>query len=322
MIKPAPNNAVIHPVDPKDYHGKQPYERGQAEYVMSRGELRKFAHCPRKWRIAVPQEPTKAMVWGSMVDALALTPDLYKDQFVTTPEQYETTGMKCPSCGSITDSKKCRDCKCDRIETTVIKPWSANSETCKEWIENQGALGKTIVDGYQAKEVDRAVLRLTDEQAVRDILDASRTQVQVNVEWHDSRTGFVIPLKCLIDILPDPASSVCGDTIFDLKTTNDAGPRKWQRQVYTDGLHYQAALYLDAVNAATGCKYARFGHVIQESVKPYEPVVRLLDDEFLAYGRQQYQADLEFYCECLAKQQWPGYDSRPAKLEAWMIKDE
>ncbi len=140
----------------------------------------------------------------------------------------------------------------------------------------------------------------------------------LNVEWHDDDTGLIIPFKCLLDIVPDPKSDY-GDTLFDLKTTDNAHGLKWPRQVFNFGLHYQAAVYLDAMNAAAGAKYRNFGHIIQESEPPYEPTHRVLSAEFMDLGRIDYQLNLKRYAWSLKNNIWSGYDTAICDLESWMI---
>jgi len=321
MFKPSTTRQpVIFDAEPSVYHATQSDARGTPGYVMSRGELRKFASCPRKWLRGTRTQVSGAMKWGSIIDTLVLTPDLFMGQFAVTPPDYQTSGMQCPGCGTVTDSKKCRDCKLDRVETVVTKPWSANSATCNEWMEAQKASGKTIISPDLLEEARIAKARLLEDEEIKSIIEGSRKQVAVNVDWHDETTGIVVPFKCLLDIVPDPDGDH-GDTLYDLKTTDDANGIKWPRTVFNFGLHYQAACYLDALNAAGGFKYRNFGHVISESEPPYEPTHRLLAQEFIDLGRDRYQTNLRFYCWCLANNTWPGYDTAVTEMEAWMLKD-
>jgi len=319
MFKPSTTRQpVIFDADPTTYHLAQSDARGTVGYTMSRGELRKFAACPQKWLRGSKVKQSGAMAWGSLVDTLVLTPDKLMAAYTIEPAEYETTGMECPSCGSVTDSKKCRKCKRDRVEITMLKPWSNNSDTCAEWLEARRSEGKTPISSDLLEQARIANDRLMEDAEIRSILDGSRKQVAVYVDWHDKETGLIIPFKCLLDIVPTPESDH-GDTIYDLKTTDDASGIKWPKTVFNHGLHYQSAVYLDAYNAASGLNYRNFGHVIQESEPPYEPTHRLLAQEFLDLGRSQYQANLSFYCWCIANNKFPGYDTAICELESWMI---
>lgn len=321
MFKPSRNlPPVILGADPTAYHlqGKQ-LEKGNRGRTMSRGELQRFAECPRKWLRSRPDDVTSAMEWGSLVDTLALTPSLFDRVYAIAPTEYETTGMQCPNCKSVTDSSKCAKCRTDRVQVTVKQPWSWNSTTCQQWRDEQEQAGKTVVKQSLVSEARQAVNRLGEDEEITAILQCCDKQVQVNVDWHDEGTGVVVPFKCLLDLVPKPESPY-GDTAFDFKTTDSADDRKWQRTVFSFKLYYQGALYLDALNAATGLKYRRFGNVIQESSHPFEPAHRLLSEEFLNMGRNEYTGDIKRYCWCLSRNEWPGYSNAIAEPEVWMMK--
>jgi hypothetical protein len=204
------------------------------------------------------------------------------------------------------------------VEQEVEMEWSNNSDTGKAWKADQEKEGKTVVSEDKLSDAWKAVARLKQDEEIAGIMAVSKTQVQVNVEWHDE-SGIVVPFKCLLDVAPDPASGF-GDTLYDLKSTKDAAAKWWTKQVFNDGLYYQAGVYYDAMNA-TGMKYRNFGHIIQESFAPYEPTVRPLTFEFLQVGINQYREDLKRYCKCLKTGKWPGYDRDPVDVELWMIRE-
>ncbi len=310
---------VVFDADPAVYHAPQKARRGSPEFVMSRSQLERFAQCPRKWIRGAETESTAAMSWGSLVDCLVLTPQHFEAVYAIAPTTYETTGMMCPVCKSVTDSKKCRTCKTDRIESPVRKDWNLNSETCQEWVKAQQTAGKTITSEGRVSDAWKAIARLNEDEEIKAILDCSKRQVAVNVEWHDD-SEIVVPFHCLLDLVPDPKSPF-GDTIFDLKTTDSADGAKWAKTVYNWNLAFQAALYLDAMNASAGTKYRNFGHVISEADEPYECTHRLLSAEFLDLGRADYMAALKRYCRCLKSNIWPGFDTDIVEPSAWMVKN-
>jgi hypothetical protein len=133
--------------------------------------------------------------------------------------------------------------------------------------------------------------------------------------------------------VPDPLSEF-GTILGDLKTTISAAPRSWLDTVFKRGYHIQAALYLDAYNAATGSNYTQFAHIVQENFAPYETARRVLDAEFIQLGRAAYRRALVDYCWCLANDKWPGFDDwnagggdlidgwRVVSPAAWMIGGE
>lgn len=264
---------------------------------MSRSSLWKFRQCPRKWKYGIPEETTDAMEFGDLMDCIVLTPDRFDREFAIAPITYP--------------------CEATKKDPRTEKPWNWNADYCKEWRETQITEGRKPIKSAHHSEANLALNRLKEDDYIQRFISCSKPQVHVNVDWHDEVTGIIVPFKCLIDLMPD-ASSEFGDTIGDYKTTANAEYKAWTRQIHSYGLHYQAALYVDAMNAATGLKYKNFVHIIQESSAPFEPTHRMLSEEFLALGRS-YKNDLKHYCWCLKTNKWPGFDSAISEPESWMV---
>lgn len=294
-------------VSPKDYQSlgvDGAMARGNPERVMSRSDLREFARCPRKWILGTDRKETGAMRHGTLVDGLLLAPMRFQDRFIIRPDEYQTTGMKCPVCGSVTDSAKCSKCKVAREEVRVTKEWSAQSATCQAWLEVNKDRDIVTVDAVHAAR--KAVERMNEDEVVGPFVRECQGEVQVCVDYTDRATGLIITLKALLDMVPREDGPF-RQSLADLKTTTNASAPAWQRHVHDQGYHYQGAFYLDAYNAATGDERCDFRHVISESSAPYEPAAQVLSEEFLAMGRSEYRADLAFYCRCLAAKDFPGY---------------
>jgi hypothetical protein len=311
---------VVFDADPAQYHAPQKARRGDHDFVMSRSELWEFTdgECPLEWRIGKPREVTAAMKWGDLTDVLILTPERFEECFEIIPETYKTMRMKCPKCGSITDAKSCKKCGVDRVETEVIEKWNWNSTTCEQWEEKVIAAGKRSTKAETVSHAQAAVKQFFAHPHLKAFHEVSRKQVQVNVEWHDEDTGIVVPFKCMLDLVPDPASEF-GDTLADLKQTWLIRYRDWQRNVHREGLDVQAAVYLDAMNAASGLSYSHFEFHLQKSEQPWIATHRMLSPDFLLLGRNRYQDALKSYCRCVAENTWRGYDAAMIEPLPYMI---
>lgn len=289
--------------DPSKYHAfGSDFKRGEANYVMSRSELKKFAQCPRRWLIGTAEESSDAMEWGSLMDCVVLTPNRVAEIYAVEPATYPAKGKK-------------------KDDPEIQKPWTYQADHCKTWRADRRAEGKEPVksEGKESlSEAWKAAKRLIDDSHIDLFLQVSKRQVWINVEWADEETGIVVPIKCLLDLVPDPSSEF-GDTLGDLKTTCNASYRAWCKQVYNEGWHTQASLYLDAYNVASGLKYRNFEHQISENFAPYEPTHRMLSSEFLLLGRVEYQRQLKSYCQCLKTGIFQGYDCSIAEPDQYMI---
>lgn len=288
-------------VDPRVYHAEQKVPRGHPERVMTRGELMTFNRNPQAWILGVEDPSTKATEFGQVAETIALSPETFFERIAIQPETY--TNKK----GQPSKWKNDR-----RIEEVAA------------WLdEHEGFL---CIKGETNGVAHAAVKRLQEDAKISALLACSETQVVVTGEYQDKGTGLVVPVKCMIDILPK-AGSPFQKCIADMKTARNASPGAWSRVVFDDGLHVQAAFYSDLYVAATGEDRTDWLHVIVENVQPYEPARRILELAFVELGRDQYQLALKRYCRCLAARHWPGYDAdggayggwTMTNLEPWMV---
>ncbi len=295
--------------DPRGYgvvgEGKA---RGSKDFVMSRSELMRFADNPWKWREGEDRPVTQAMEFGTLVDCLAFMPHFFERWYAIRPLTYPVKGMECPQCGSVTDSKTCSKCKCERNSITQASNWNLNADYCRDWENDQRKDGRTPISRDFQLEARTASARLMGDERIAELVACSQKQVLVHAEYHDKETGIVIQLKALPDLVPDAGHRDHGKCGADLKTSNDASPDKWERKVFDEEYHVQAALHLDAINAATGTERNGFYHVVIENTPPYAVGRRMLSEEFLTLGRDRYISALRLYCQCLATSNWPGYD--------------
>ncbi len=293
---------------PALYHQMEGGKRGTKDFIMSRSELMQFDHCPERWLLGVEDDRgDKATDFGNLVDCIVTAPKSVKQLFAIIPFEYVN-------------------------EDGERKPWNFNSKTCKIWkAEHEG---KTLVKADMYQEAMRAEARLHEDKRISDLIAGSNKQVCITTFYKHEATQLIVPIKVLIDLVPDPAGPQ-GEALGDLKTARNASPRKWQREVFDRNYHVQAAMYLDAFNSVPGKPgtvadrlRTRFLHVIVENIKPFQPARRELSQEFIEVGRATYTAALDRYCRCLKENYWPGFDDegrdivngwRLVEPEAYMI---
>ncbi len=317
---------VIPSADESKYHTLgETYDRGDKRRVMSRSQLALFDECPREWMDGATVKGTKAIDWGSLMDARITNPSALAKYMVAPPTYQAPESLK-------------------KGAPMVPKAWNMNATTCKEWwaLQERGGMIPIKSEIWEASKL--ATVALVRDKIAGAFVASCEFQVQVLAEWVDEITGVVVPIKCLIDLLPKfelLANTANAATAYyaqmwnlflgDYKTANDLSARGWQRAVFEHDYHVQAALYLDAWNAATGERRNTFVHIVQKSEAPYQTARRMLSEEFLDLGRLTYRRQLERYCGCLASGEWPDYDTdrqefgeiidgfRLVSPEAWMI---
>ena len=260
-----------------EQYSKQPLGalRGHPDYILSGGDLASFYECPKKWLAGEDDESTKSTEWGSLIDCLMMAPREFDSRYILIPETYTN-------------------------EKGKEKPWNFNADACREWRELYS--DRTPIKKSTLKDAERAVGEMRYDYAFREVFLNSRKQVMLTGIYLDEATSIRVPLRALLDLVPDAAF------LADLKTTRNAHPKAWRKQVYECGYHAQAARHLDLWNAAHNDNRREFRHYIQENFSPYQTAKRILSPEYISIGRETYVRALKLYAQCIATGNWPDYD--------------
>lgn len=279
-----------------------------------------FAECPSKWiEGGEPEKDSDATEWGTLLDALALDADRFTEVYAVAP-------ATCPA------PKTCKAVKTGKVKEGDPIPWNFTLVQCQEWRDAVESQGKKAISFEDFDNASDAVRRLLCDDRAFHVLRTSQKQVHVTAEYHDRKTGIVVPFKILIDLLPPETDEAYGKSIIDLKTCRDASLRPWLRSINEYGYDWQAATYLDVFNAVEGADRCEFRHLLSENVKPWQPGLRIFEWEWIMDARNKYVNALEDYCQCLESGKWPSYE-RKARLrdhngwafmgqEAWMMTQE
>jgi predicted esterase YcpF (UPF0227 family) len=147
-------------------------------------------------------------------------------------------------------------------------------------------------------------------------------QNELCVVWDDKETG----VRC--KSRDDRVSQLEGWPIVgDVKTTADASPHAWERDVAKYGYHLAASHYLAGLEAhfpiPAGVPFRRFLHFVVESQQPYCAAVYELDDSALQEATVLRRQHLRQWEECTRSGIWPGYppEIQTATLPRWAFKE-
>lgn len=307
------------------YHGKPKARRGSVDYVVSSSSLRSvFSDCPSKWvtpykrldgsEAWYEQEETDATAWGNLLDTAVLTPEMLTERYVIVPDD----APKRPTKAQLNAKK-------NSPESAAAIAW---------WKDfDKANVGKIHVSKQDAWDVSGAAVRLLNYPGVGDYIKSCDKQVEIRAEWHDPDTGLIIPLCCLIDLVPNEDSDLAiADPVFlqslaDLKSTRSAKPASWDRWCDTAGYAIQAAWNTDMLVAATGRHISSFNFFLSESHAPWQPDKVLITNDPIEKsgdvdsGRAQYRQMMADYCKCLKTGFWPGYSDTDEACEGgWRAK--
>lgn len=206
-----------------------------------------------------------------------------------------------------------------------LSEWDKQFTIAPEGIDRRTKAGKEMWAAFEADANGKTVLSKTDGELIaamgRSIyghpaaamLLAMSGKAETSHFWTDEKTG--LECKCRPDWLFDDYS-----VIVDLKTTEDASPRGFQKSIAAWNYHKQAAWYLHGIEQATGVCPSQFIFIAVEKKPPYAVGVYAADAEMIKLGWEKAERNLERIAECRAAKHWPGYSEaiEPISVPPWM----
>lgn len=178
-------------------------------------------------------------------------------------------------------------------------------------VDRRTKAGKAEWTKFAEAHSGAAVLTADDAELVASMANAIQThplgphlfkaaEAELSGFYADPATG----VNCRIR--PDYARMEDG-ILLDLKTTDNADPKSFQRSIDRFGYHVQAAMYADGYKAIAGESLEDFLFVCIEKRRPFAVAVYRLDEAALEVGRQRYRQALATYAECKTRHRWPAY---------------
>ena len=109
-----------------------------------------------------------------------------------------------------------------------------------------------------------------------------------------------IPLKAAID-------GVCGDYLWDIKTTDDASPAGMLKSIRNYRYNLQAYWYRLVYELATGHRPLGFRFLFVEKEPPFATAVCEIGPELMSWAIADFEKALTLYRDCTASGVWPAY---------------
>lgn len=164
---------------------------------------------------------------------------------------------------------------------------------------NQAVLANPIAASYLSGGQREATLRWTHE-----------------IEELPGYPGALIECKARTDFIGRLA-------LVDLKSTRDASPDGFGREVWKYRYHTQAAIYSDGYFAATG-KRLPYVLIAAEKTAPLAVQVYVVPPAILERGRDEYRSLLERLAFCRRENRWPAYAEGELEVELprWATFDD
>jgi hypothetical protein len=180
-------------------------------------------------------------------------------------------------------------------EIAAVSPYSDfRTKAAQEWRDDARAMGKMIATDADIRAASGCEAVFSEDYAQR-FAGGYKSEVAVFA------TIGATEIKGMIDLVPDNL-----DLLVDLKTTVKIGSlRSITNTIVDRGYHWQAALYLDLWNAATGENRTRFVDCFIETDAPHETAWVEISPELITEGRIGYMNALAKWQACCATDYWP-----------------
>lgn len=236
----------------------------------------------------IEDEPTPALMLGSLVNAMLLEPELVEDQYAVAERCSATTGKgtRCNNAGKYRDGVA----------------WF-----CGVHAEHGEPI--RVVSQDQFSLAGSCVLSIRSHPAARALVD-DRTDTEVSLVWKDEETGVLCKAR--------PDALIRPNVLLDLKTCRDASRRGFERAVFEYGYHTQAAMYRMGLKAV-GLDITDAALICVETEAPHAVAVYQFEDDVMERGEREVRRLLRLWARCMERGEWPGYadDVQLIGLPGW-----
>jgi exodeoxyribonuclease VIII len=198
------------------------------------------------------------------------------------------------------------------VAPVVDKRTKAGKAAWQEFIDSNP--GKVILAQDQEDLVTGMAESVSDHPVIPGWIAQGVAEISGYYEDPATATACKIRPDCLIE---------SRNIIIDLKTTFDASPEAFSRDIARYKYHLSAAMYSAGFELLTGRKLTDFIFVVVEKSAPYSVAVYRLDPASLAAGSFLYRQALNAYSRCLERNSWPGYpaETQTLSIPAYAMPD-
>lgn len=170
--------------------------------------------------------------------------------------------------------------------------------------------GKVIVTRAESEDIEGMVGALKSSPHAMELIKTGAAEQTLMTE-------HPVASKARFDWVCQERNIIC-----DLKTTADASPEAFAKQVFNLKYHWSAYWYLERYKIATG-RGAEFIFLCVENTEPYSVALYHVPDDVISFAAAQVTPLVEQYNECLLFDSWPHPETTIQTLipPAWIMKE-
>ncbi|MBQ7022996.1 MAG: hypothetical protein IJN29_05405 [Akkermansia sp.] len=289
-------------VRPREYHAWKPMlEEVFGCPVVSKSSLGDFMESPYRYHYNVThgvRKESAALRMGSMIDCMALTPDLWAAEYAEAWSPGEERRVQLKKDGTPYADK--------RQDAEQKAAWDAARAAFDERCEREGL---TILKEGEPELVRAIAGQVTGHLEELGLRLGETFDSQVGMWMYvDKVDGVMLPqpliVTGMIDICPRGDSREC-DGLWDLKSTSRSVENAEQLFYAIEDLHYGLhVLYLDLYNTCTGESRDSFGFLFVQTVLPAMSRAVRMGAAELEVSRREYKQALVGFSHCWASGDW------------------
>jgi hypothetical protein len=283
---------------------------------LSQSAMKELLTSPAHFQAAYGPNPeprfaSAAMIWGSALHAKVLEPEkfdnLYFDRSCKAKEP------------TIKDLKE----MLDEAQIEYIKTAKKPELESLLWPEGKKKDARTSMDPKDFENVNRAAEALRSHDITGEWFCPG---IEKYREWNEvsmyAKTEQGLIVKGRVDRLLVTDDKIM---ILDLKTTQDASFKGFQKSVANFNYDLQAAWYLDLTRRCFGNERPiEFLFCAIEKKAPFGISVYRASEQLVRSGQQKMSRACEIYLQCMALDYWPSYDPiiNDMSLPGWAVQRE
>lgn len=212
------------------------------------------------------------------------------------------------------------------VHSLVLEPHILeNKMRVKQKVDGRTKEGKAYNEDFMASvapgdividtEMNSTLLKIRDSLFENDfskkILNTPSIKETAGFWVHD-HTGAFCKIRPDIAILE-------GDIMVDIKTTQNAHPMSFMKDIYNLNYDIQAAFYIDGYREITG-RTPKFVWLCVENNEPHDVACYHATEKIYGFGKVRYEKTLAQYAHCYSTNSWPGYAQGivPLDLPHWV----
>jgi PDDEXK-like domain of unknown function (DUF3799) len=268
----------------------------------------------------IKSEQSPALKFGSQYDCWVLENEKYFDRY----EIKKTFNIpKMPLLRDLKEKFGEEEGKAKFEENKkILASAQFEKESCENYLKESGKIIVSQLDHDRCVAMKECLIKNESSWILEDGIK------QASIFWTDKRTG--VRCKCRPDNMLNPGenSALQNGFLLDLKSSRDASPEGFGKQIFELGYDISAAHYINGFKAVFGISeheevpwfWAISEKTTTDNKDLLEAVYRPITQEQLIHGNYFANRALDIYANAVKTNEWEGYSKKPepAITPAWI----